>query len=56
MRATMEEHVQPGNLEVVLEGCTTDLPPFYLYFPKQITELESLGLLIEAVKQHISKF
>ncbi len=54
MRATMEDHVKTGALELVLDGCTTDLPPFYLYFPSQNEAWEPLAMFIQSMEQHMS--
>lgn len=53
MRATMEDHLETGELELVLEGCETELPPFYLYFPEQNADQEPLRSFIAEVNQHI---
>ncbi len=54
MRATMEDHIQTGELEIVLDGFATDLPPFYLYFPERNGAEESLGLFIDCINQRLS--
>ena len=54
MRATMEDHIRTGDLEVVLEGFATQLPPFFLYFPEQNPGAEPLGRFIETMKRHLS--
>ena len=54
MRATMEDHVRTRELEIVLDGFATDLPPFYLYFPEQNEREEPLSLFIDAMRQHVS--
>ena len=54
MRATMEDHLKTGELELVLEGCETELPPFYLYFPEQNADQEPLRLFVAAVNQHMA--
>ena len=54
MRATMEDHIASGELEIVLDGFATDLPPFYLYFPEQNEREEPLSLLIDTMRRHVS--
>ena len=54
MRATMEDHIKTGELEVLLDGFATDLPPFYLYFPEQTAAEEPLGQFIDSMKQHLT--
>lgn len=51
MRATMQDHIATGDLEVVLPGFETDLPPFYLYFPEQHAEMEPLRSLIASLQR-----
>lgn len=53
MRATMQDLLDAGELELVLDGCANTLPPFYLYFPAQHSDLAPLNLFISAVKQHM---
>lgn len=54
MRATMEDHMKAGDLEIVLDGFAADLPPFYLYFPEQNADTEPLVQFIDSMKQHLS--
>ena len=54
MRATMQDHIETGELELVLEGSATALPSFYLYFPGQTAEHEPLRSFIAAVNQHMA--
>ncbi|MEL6688065.1 MAG: LysR family transcriptional regulator [Pseudomonadota bacterium] len=54
MRATMEDHLETGELELLLEGCETELPPFYLYFPEQNADQEPLKLFISSVNRHLA--
>ncbi|TYC78351.1 LysR family transcriptional regulator [Stappia sp. BW2] len=54
MRATMEDHLETGELELVLDGYATELPPFYLYFPEQNADQEPLRSFISAVNRHLA--
>lgn len=54
MRATMEDHIKAGELEILLDGFAADLPPFYLYFPEQTAAEEPLAPFIDSMKQHLS--
>ena len=53
MRATMQDHIETGELALVLDGCATELPPFYLYFPEQNADQEPLRSFISAVNRHL---
>lgn len=55
MRATMQDHIETGELELVLEGYETELPPFYLYFPEQNANEEPLRSLISSVNWTMGK-
>ena len=55
MYATMENHIRTGELEVVLDRCAADLPPFYLYFPEQKGCEEPLSLFIDKLRSYMSK-
>ena len=54
MHATMHEHIRTGELEIVLEGFATNLPPFYLYFPEQNARNEPLSRFIDSINMHMS--
>lgn len=54
MYETMKDHIETGELEQVLEGFATALPPFYLYFPEHNRDQEPLSLLIAAVERHLA--
>ena len=54
MRATMEDHLEKGKLELVLDGYATELPPFYLYFPEQNADQEPLKSFISTLSDHLS--
>jgi DNA-binding transcriptional LysR family regulator len=47
LRAVIEDHLQEGSLETVLDRYVTELPPFYLYYPEQNRRLELLRLFID---------
>lgn len=53
MRATMQDHLETGELELVLEGCAAKLPPFYLNFPEQNANQEPLRSFISSVNRHM---
>ena len=55
MHATMEEHLETGELETVLDPFVKELPPFYLYFPTQNKRVECLRLFIDCLKSHYKK-
>ena len=46
LRATIEDDLQAGELETVLDQHVTELPPFYLYYPEHNRRLELLRLFI----------
>lgn len=54
MRPTMQDQLETGELELVLEGCATKLPPFYLYFPEQNADQEPLRSFISVVNRHLA--
>lgn len=54
MRPTMQDHLETGELELVLEGCATELPPFYLYFPEQNADQEPLRSFISVVNRNLA--
>lgn len=47
LRAVIEDDLQAGALETVLDPYVTELPPFYLYHPEQNRRLELLRLFID---------
>lgn len=47
LRAVIEDDLQSGALETVLDSYVTTLPPFYLYYPEQNRRLELLRLFID---------
>ena len=47
LRAVIEDDLQAGALETVLDPYVTELPPYYLYYPEQNRRLELLRLFIE---------
>ena len=47
LRAVIEDDLQAGTLETVLDSYVTQLPPFYLYFPEQNRRLGLLRLFID---------
>ncbi|MCV0426420.1 MAG: LysR family transcriptional regulator [Roseibium sp.] len=50
MCVTAKEHLQSGQLETVLDGFSKEIPPFYLYFPKQNRRVECLRLFVDCLK------
>ncbi|MCG8358001.1 MAG: LysR family transcriptional regulator, partial [Kiloniellales bacterium] len=40
LRAVIEDHLESGALETVLDPYVTSLPPYYLYYPEQNRRLE----------------
>lgn len=55
MKATMEDHLEAGALEIVLKPYTKDLPPFYVYFPEQNKRVECLRLLVDFLKDRVKE-
>ena len=47
LRAVIEDDLQAGALETVLDPYVTTLPPYYLYYPEQNRRLELLRLFID---------
>jgi DNA-binding transcriptional LysR family regulator len=47
LRAVIEDDLQTGALETVLDSYAPDMPAFYLYFPEQNRRLELLRLFID---------
>ena len=47
LRAVIEDDLQAGALETVLDPYVTELPPYYLYYPEQNRRLELLRLFID---------
>lgn len=47
LRAVIEDDLQAGALESLLEPYVTTLPPYYLYYPEQNRRLELLRLFID---------
>ncbi len=52
LRATVDEYLQRGELETVLDSYVKKLPPFYLYYPEQNKRVECLRLLIDCLIKH----
>ena len=50
MKATMEDHLRTGDLQLLLASYAKDLPPFYIYYPEQNRRVECLRLLVEFLK------
>ena len=50
MKVTMQDHLKTGDLQAILERYSTDLPPFYIYYPEQNRRVECLRLLVEFLK------
>ncbi|MBG6177454.1 DNA-binding transcriptional LysR family regulator [Labrenzia sp. EL_208] len=55
MKATMADHLKTGELATLLEPFARDLPPFYLYFPKQNKRVECLRLLVNFMKNQLKE-
>jgi len=47
LRAVIEDDLQAGALETVLDPYVPKLPPYYLYYPEQNRRLELLRLFID---------
>ncbi len=47
LRALIEDDLQAGTLETVLDPYVATLPPYYLYYPEQNRRLELLRLFID---------
>ena len=50
MKATMEDHLETGKLNIILAAYSKDLPPFYIYYPEQNKRVECLRLFVEFLK------
>ena len=46
LRAVIEDDLQAGALETVLDRYVVKLPPYYLYYPEQNRHLELLRLFV----------
>lgn len=55
MKATMKDHLKTGDLQAVLEPYAKDLPPFYIYYPKQNKRVECLRVLVDFLKARLKK-
>ncbi len=53
MKATMQNHLKTGDLQAVLEPYAKDLPPFYIFYPKQNKRVECLRVLVEFLKVNL---
>ncbi|WP_120500950.1 LysR family transcriptional regulator [Roseovarius sp. EL26] len=49
LRATMEDHLEAGRLQTILDPFSRKLPPFYLYYPEQNKRLECVRLLADCI-------
>ena len=47
LRPMIEDDLEVGTLETVLDSYVAKLPPYYLYYPEQNRRLELLRLLID---------
>ncbi len=47
LRAVVDDHLESGALESVLDSYVAPLPPYYLYFPEQNRRLELLRIFID---------
>lgn len=54
MLATMRDLLESGELELVLQDYARDLPPFYVYYPKQNRRVECLRLFVDFLKSRRS--
>ncbi|MEM7121434.1 MAG: LysR family transcriptional regulator [Pseudomonadota bacterium] len=55
LRSVIEDDLEAGALETVLDDYVTTLPPFYLYYPEQNRRLELLRLFIDFLAEHRDK-
>ncbi|WP_193188181.1 LysR family transcriptional regulator [Nisaea sediminum] len=51
LRRVVEEELADGRLETVLDPCTIEHPPFYIFYPEQHRRLELLRLFIEFLRE-----
>lgn len=49
LRPVIEDHLEAGTLESVLDEYVTELPPYYLYYPEQNRRLELLRAFIDVL-------
>lgn len=47
LRPVIQDHIEAGALETLLDDYVAKLPPFYLYYPQQNRRLEVLRLFID---------
>ena len=52
LRATMQDHLEAGRLQTILDPYARRLPPFYLYYPEQNRRLECLRLFIDCLVKY----
>ncbi len=52
LQATIQEYLDKGELETVLDSYVKELPPFYLYYPVQNKRVECLRLLVDCLVSH----
>jgi DNA-binding transcriptional LysR family regulator len=46
------DEIKSGRLEVILEDYSTDLEPFYVFFPKEYSQLKLLRAFVDFMKEH----
>jgi len=46
------DEIKSGRLEVILEDYSTDLEPFYIFFPKEYSQLKLLRAFVDFMKEH----
>ena len=47
LKAMIEDELEAGSLQTVLDRYVPNLPPYYLYYPEQNRRLELLRLFVE---------
>ncbi len=52
LRGALEDELNSGVLETVLDEFVTEMPPLYLYYPEQNRRLELLRLFIDFLVSH----
>ena len=56
MRTTVQDCLDSGELEALLEPYVKELPPFYIYYPEQNRRVECLRLFVEFLKSHLKRY
>ncbi len=53
-RPSIEDDLEAGRLEIVLDGYSVKRPGYFLYYPKANTRIEVLRVFIDFMRQRTS--